>query len=119
MTTRENEIIKLVMNQTNYSEEETKDKLKEWNNNYINVIKEYLNPDFNKPKEKEEENISLNQKMMKGYRDFMDDVYIKFEKRKKYNERVKEYQEYVKAQQELVEKQKQSKKDEVEIEEAS
>ena len=39
MTTRENEIIKLVMNQTNYTEEETKENQKEWNNNYINVIK--------------------------------------------------------------------------------
>ena len=94
MTTRENEIIKLVMNQTNYSEEETKDKLKEWNNNYINVIKEYLNPDFNKPKEKEEENISLNQKMMKGYRDFMDDVYNKFHKRKMHNDKIRAYMEY-------------------------
>ena len=41
-TSREEEIIKLVQRQTNYDEDTVKEKLKEHNNNYINVIKEYV-----------------------------------------------------------------------------
>ena len=81
-TTREKEVINLVMRQTNYTEEKTINKLKEWNNNYIKVIKEYLNPEFNK-KVKKEETRTLNQQMMGEIRTFMDDVYIKFENRKR------------------------------------
>ena len=51
-TTREKEVINLVMRQTDYTEEEAIDRLKKWNNNYINVIKEYLNPNFDKPTRK-------------------------------------------------------------------
>lgn len=82
---REKEVINLVMRQTDYTEEQSKEKLKQWNNNYINVIKEYLNPEFNK-KEIKQTNKTLNQQMMGEIRTFMDDVYIKFENRKKYNQ---------------------------------
>lgn len=82
---REKEVINLVMRQTDYTEEQTQEKLKQWNNNYINVIKEYLNPEFNK-KEIKQTNKTLNQQMMGEIRTFMDDVYIKFENRKKYNQ---------------------------------
>lgn len=82
---REKEVINLVMRQTAYTEEQTQEKLKQWNNNYINVIKEYLNPEFNK-KEIKQTTKTLNQQMMGEIRTFMDDVYIKFENRKKYNQ---------------------------------
>ena len=82
---REKEVINLVMRQTDYTEEQTQEKLKQWNNNYINVIKEYLNPEFNK-KEIKQTNKTLNQQMMGEIRTFMDDDYIKFENRKKYNQ---------------------------------
>ena len=82
---REKEVINLVMRQTDYTEEQTQEKLKQWNNNYINVIKEYLNPEFNK-KEIKQTTKTLNQQMMGEIRTFMDDVYIKFENRKKYNQ---------------------------------
>ena len=82
---REKEVINLVMRQTDYTEEQTQEKLKQWNNNYINVIKEYLNPEFNK-NEIKQTNKTLNQQMMREIRTFMDDVYIKFENRKKYNQ---------------------------------
>ena len=82
---REKEVINLVMRQTDYTEEQSKEKLKQWNNNYINVIKEYLNPEFNK-KEIKKTTKTLNQQMMGEIRTFMDDVYIKFENRKKYNQ---------------------------------
>ena len=84
---REKEVINLVMRQTDYTEEQTKEKLKQWNNNYINVIKEYLNPNFNK-KETKKSTKTLNQQMMGEIRSFMDDVYIKFENRKRYNQYV-------------------------------
>jgi len=84
-TTREKEVINLVMRQTDYTEKETIDRLKKWNNNYINVIKEYLNPDFDQPREKSKPK-TLNQQMMGEIRQFMDDVYVKFENRKKYNQ---------------------------------
>jgi hypothetical protein len=84
---REKEVINLVMRQTDYTEEQTKEKLKQWNNNYINVIKEYLNPHFNK-KETKKPTKTLNQQMMGEIRSFMDDVYIKFENRKRYNQYV-------------------------------
>lgn len=82
---REKEVIKLVMRQTDYTEEQAKEKLAQWNNNYINVIKEYLNPNFNKTK-KEAKSKTLNQQMLGEIRTFMDDVYIKFENRKRYNQ---------------------------------
>ena len=40
--------IALIKTQTNYTEEEAKEKLEKWEGNYMNVIKEYLNPNFNK-----------------------------------------------------------------------
>lgn len=84
-TTREKEVINLVMRQTDYTEEEAIDRLKKWNNNYINVIKEYLNPTFDQPTQKSKPK-TLNQQMMGEIRQFMDDVYVKFENRKKYNQ---------------------------------
>tara|TARA_A100001011_G_C14059505_1_gene735505 strand:- start:42 stop:380 length:339 start_codon:yes stop_codon:yes gene_type:complete len=64
-------VIKLIVNQTNYTEEESKKKLKEWNNDYMKVIKEYLNPNFQN-KKVEIKNESTNQKMMSEIRHFMD-----------------------------------------------
>ena len=86
-TTREKEVINLIIRQTDYTEEEASLKLKQWNNNYINVIKEYLNPDFSE-EPKETKTKTLNQQMMGEIRNFMDDVYIKYENRKRYNQYV-------------------------------
>ena len=84
-STREKEVINLVMRQTDYTEEQAKEKLKKWNNNYINVIKEYLNPDFQTVKKKEKPK-TLNQQMLGEIRSFMDDVYVQFENRKLHNQ---------------------------------
>ena len=54
MSKREKEIIKLVKNQTDYDEETIIKKLKEYNGNYIFIIKEYLNPDFKNKKRRRE-----------------------------------------------------------------
>ena len=74
------------MRQTDYTEEQVKEKLVQWNNNYINVIKEYLNPSFQKKNPSSKKSKTLNQQMMGEIRNFMDDVYVKFENRKKYNQ---------------------------------
>ena len=77
--------IALIKSQTNYTEEEAKEKLEKWEGNYMNVIKEYLNPNFNIKREKKD-NRTINQKMMGEIRDFMDTATMQFEKRKKAEE---------------------------------
>ena len=72
--------INLVISQTNYDRETAIKKLEVWDGDYIKVIKEYLNPNFNK--KKPEKKISNNQKVMKSIRNFMDDVYMGYMKRK-------------------------------------
>ena len=80
----ENEFIKIIMNQTNYDENLAKKKLKEWDNNFANVIKEYLNPNFNKKKEKKKQ--STNQKVFSSIRKFMDTASNNYERKKQYRE---------------------------------
>lgn len=78
---------KLVMSQTNYSEAKTKEKLEEWNGNYLYVIKEYLNPKFLEKKVKKK--TSTNQKMMSEIRNFMDTANNEYLIRKEREEREK------------------------------
>ena len=118
-TTREKEVINLVMRQTDYTEEEAKTMLKKWNNNYINVIKEYLNPDFDQPTQKSKPK-TLNQQMMGEIRQFMDDVYVKFENRKKYNQYINVLREMHQKKQEEEKKNAEPKTDtEMAVEAAS
>ena len=70
---RKKSLIDLIIRQTNYDQDKAMAKLIEWNYNYLNVIKEYMNPDFQikkKPKEKE----TKNQMIYGQIRHFMDDV---------------------------------------------
>lgn len=106
---REKEVIKLVMRQTDYTEEQAKEKLAQWNNNYINVIKEYLNPNFNKTK-KEAKSKTLNQQMLGEIRTFMDDVYIKFENRKRYNQYINVLNSRLNAEMQQKQKEEKEKK---------
>ncbi len=70
---RKKALIELIMRQTDYSEETAKLKLVQWNNNYLHVIKEYMNPNF---QEKTEENVksTKNQMIYGEIRNFMDGV---------------------------------------------
>ena len=62
--------LKIVISQTGYDEKEASEKLKKWDNDFIKVIKEYLNPDFQiKKKEKKK---SLNQSVISEIRKFKD-----------------------------------------------
>lgn len=85
--------ISLIKSQTNYSEEEAKIKLEEHDGNYMNVIKEYLNPNFRNSNKKVEKK-TVNEKMMYEIRNFMDTAAEQFKKRKAEEE---EKQKYLKA----------------------
>ena len=89
---RYNGAISLIKSQTNYTEEEAKIKLEEHDGNYMNVIKEYLNPNFRNKKKKEKK--TTNEKMMYEIRNFMDPAAEQFKKRKAQEE---EKQKYLKA----------------------
>ena len=65
-------IISLILNQTNYNKKTAIEKLKKWDNNHINVIKEYLNPNFQVNKIKKEK--TNNQKIFSQIRNFMDSI---------------------------------------------
>lgn len=73
-------LIQMIINQTNYDEEIAKTKLQEWEGNYINVIKEYLNPNFQNKKPIVKK--SVNQQMMSQIRNFMDDISKQHQERK-------------------------------------
>ena len=91
---RDDEIILMIQRQTNYTEKETKEKLMLWDNNYINVIKEYVNPDFRQ--EKKIPVKSTNQQVMSEIRNFMDVATKGYENRKKQDEIYKEKrQQYI------------------------
>ena len=64
------ELVNLVIRQTNYDEKKAKERLLFWENDYISVIKEYLNPQFKEPKPKKK--LTTNQRVMKELRDFYD-----------------------------------------------
>tara|TARA_Y100001970_G_C14233997_1_gene860664 strand:+ start:780 stop:1166 length:387 start_codon:yes stop_codon:yes gene_type:complete len=81
--------INLVITQTNYNRDTAIKKLEKWNGDAIKVVKEYLNPNFQKTK-KENPNVSTNQQIMSSIRNFMDDVYKNYEKRKTQKEKKEE-----------------------------
>ena len=89
--------IALIKTQTNYNEEEAKEKLEKWEGNYMNVIKEYLNPNFNK-KIVKKDNRSVNEKMMGEIRGFMDTASADFLERKEKEEKKQEYLKRVSSQ---------------------
>ncbi len=72
--------LKIVISQTDYSEEKATQKLEEWNNDHMNVIREYLNPKFQEKKPKKLK--SVNQEMMSQIRNYMDAISTDYEKRK-------------------------------------
>ena len=87
---RNDEIIKLVMRQTDYDKDKVIEKLKEWDNNYINVIKEYMNPNFQNKKQ-EKKFVSKNQQVYGEIRNFMDTANAGYLRRKEEEEKKTEY----------------------------
>jgi hypothetical protein len=74
IATRRQAMIELIMRQTDYTEEVTKKKLELWNDNYLHVIKEYMNPNFRDKVETPEPSSTKNQMIYGEIRNFMDDV---------------------------------------------
>lgn len=70
---RKQEIIKLVIRQTNYNEEEAKEKLEEAKYNYMEVINNYL--EIEKKQDDKKLNKSVNQEIYSQLRTFMSHTY--------------------------------------------
>lgn len=81
---RFNAMIDLIQRQTDYNKEMAIEKLKKWNGNYLNVIKEWINPDFNEKKETTSK--SKNQMIFGEIRNFMDTANRQYLQRKKRSE---------------------------------
>ena len=91
-------LVNMVMRQTNYDEEKTTEKLKEYHNNYELVIKEYMGVDIHKKKTTTYH--STNQAIYGEIRNMMDnaaDNYRKLQeiekKRQEYLEKMRLYME--------------------------
>ena len=71
---RRQAMIELIMRQTDYTEEVARIKLEQWKNNYLHVIKEYMNPGFQDKLKTPEPSSTKNQMIYGEIRNFMDDV---------------------------------------------
>jgi hypothetical protein len=102
--------LKIIMSQTDYDEETAEKKLQYWNNDFIKVIKEFLNPRFQeKEKQIEKEKnkvVSVNQSIMKQLRQFKD-------KQNQQYDQYKKYRDYLKKEEELMELNKYLRQQEV------
>lgn len=86
--------LKIVISQTNYDEDLAKKKLIEHNEDFIKVIKEYLNPDFNKKKEEKKiKKDQLNQHVISQIRHFKDKQDANYLSRKDNVEKMKKLYE--------------------------
>ena len=83
---RKQKIIDLVCSQTDYSREDAEDKLRERNYNYLDVIKEYLNPN----RKVIEPSKSLNQQIFQNIRGFMDSSSKDLLRRQEYYKKARE-----------------------------
>jgi hypothetical protein len=81
-------IVRLIKGQTNYNDDEIKDKLSEHNNDYLAVIKEYMGITKETSSYEKINSInnssSVNQKIYSNIRTFMDNNMKQYEHRKKY-----------------------------------
>jgi hypothetical protein len=66
--------IEVIQRQTDYDSETAKQKLEEWDYNYLNVIKEYMNPNFQEKKTDKPNATTKNQMIYGEIRNFMDGV---------------------------------------------
>jgi NACalpha-BTF3-like transcription factor len=85
---RNEEMIKLIMRQTDYDYDTCKDKLKEHNGNYIEVIKYYISDGKNNTNKNQQiKQKSTNQQIYSQIRSFMDYGSRKYEEKKSIEER--------------------------------
>ena len=74
--------IDIIMRQTDYTKEKTKEKLKEFNNDYLAVIKDY----FGIPEKKTQPIKSVNQEIYKQLRHKLDNNMRNYKERVEKNE---------------------------------
>ena len=74
MAARRQAMIELIVRQTDYTEEMARIKLEYWKNNYLHVIKEYMNPNFQDKEKIPTPSSTKNQMIYGEIRSFMDDV---------------------------------------------
>ena len=89
IATRRQAMIELIMRQTDYTEEVARIKLEDWKNNYLHVIKEYMNPNF-QDKLKTPTSSTKNQMIYGEIRNFMDDVNTQQLQRKRHAEQLEQ-----------------------------
>ena len=94
----QNQLILMVTRQTEYTYEEAKDKLLIHNNDYMKVIKEFMNIDDCKKEEKK----STNQQIYTEIRHLMDDAAINFRKEQEYKKQKEDYINAVKARRKYI-----------------
>ena len=82
-------LIGIVMRQTTYTRKEAIEKLKKFDGEPVDVIKEFMGIE----KKEKETPKSTNQKVFHEIRNFMDDVNKGYNQRKEQNEKIKKIQE--------------------------
>ena len=103
---RLDEICKMIMRQTDYTYEESKERLIKEKYDYLKVIKQYITKDTESvTKPLANDSKSVNQKIYNELRGFMDNTAEQYEKRKRQSEKVEEFkrkmaEEYARRQQE-------------------
>ena len=80
--------IDIVCSQTDYTCEQAKEKLKEFNYDYVSVIRHYMNPNYKNTQSNttNQKVSSVNQEIYKQLRSFMDYGCKKYEQRKQLQE---------------------------------
>jgi len=81
---RKKEIINLICRQTDYTKEKALERFEFWKENYLYVLKEYMNPNFDPYIKKPTTTSSMNQRVFGEIRNFMDqgEKLLAFRKRK-------------------------------------
>ena len=89
--TRKNQLVEILMRQTDYSREVAFKELEEADFNVSKAVKKYMNPQNKTPNEKINPT-TTNQKIYKEIRDFMDKGSADYERRKEYSKLLMEQQ---------------------------
>lgn len=90
-----NNVIDVIVRQTDYTKEKAIEKLIEHNNNVLAVVREYMGV---QPKQNaEDNNKSTNQQIYGEIRNLMDDAARRYNAKKEYERRKEEYIKYMQA----------------------
>lgn len=90
----------MVVRQTDYDYATARKKLEATNGNYLQVIKEFLQPGKKNTENVVKKNVSTNQMIYNEIRGFMDNSVKQYEQRKEYTQKMMEYHEKLQKQRE-------------------